>query len=200
MKLQLQQLSRWQSNEKYNIALSAPMSPMLAAQDFIKKTFGEERMVLTGLFRIRNEGEPTFTIWENADIYPTQIDVICGVLNFRHLIVFGEIGSRYMPICIVLDGKAQFSELYTNYKWLLAPTVEEIAEVLGTIDFTKLQAEFEQFRWKVKAEQADDWFLGQDMQSQSTITNEKIPCEALAKWDAMPPQEKYQLYKKWNKL
>lgn len=199
MKLQLQRLSRWQSNEKFNIALSAPMSPMLAAQDFIKKTFGDERMVLTGLFRIKNDGEPTFTTWEHADVYPTQIDIICGVLNFRHLFVFGEIGSRYMPICIVLDGDAQFSELYTHYKWLSAPTVREIAEVLGTIDFSKLQAEFEQFRWNVKAEQADDWFLEQNMQSQSAITGEKIPRDALAKWDAMHPQEKYQLYKKWNK-
>jgi len=199
MNLQLQRLSRWQSNEKYNIALSAPMSPMLAAQDFIKKVFDNEQMVLTGLFRIKNDGEPTFTTWEHADIYPTQIDVICGVLNFRHLCVFGEIGNQYMPICIVLDGDAQFSELYTNYKWLSAPTVKEIAEVLGTIDFPKLQAEFEQFRWKVKAEQADDWFLEQNMQSQSTITGEKIPREVLAKWDVMPPQEKYQIYKKWNK-
>lgn len=198
MKLKLQRLSKWQSNEKFNIALSAPMSPMLAAQDFIKKVFPESQFVLTGLFRILGDGEPAFTTWEHADINPVNIDVIVGVLNFRHLCVFGEIGGNYMPISIVLDGEAQFSELYTNYKWIAAPTPQEIADTLSTINLPELKTEFDEFRWKVKGEMADDWFLERNMQEQSVITDENIPREALRKWDNMTSQEKYDAYKKWN--
>ena len=109
-------------------------------------------MVITGLFRIQGDGETTFTTWENADIEPVQVDVICCILNFRHMAIFGEIGSRYMPIALILDGEAQFSELYTTYKWESAPT----------------------------------------------ILGERIPRDALMKWDAMSPQEKYKIYKQWT--
>lgn len=198
MKLKLQRLSSWQSNEKFNIALSAPMSPMMAAQDFVKKVFPENQFILTGLFRIIGDGEPAFTTWEHADTEPVQIDVIVGVLNFQHLFVFGEIGSQYMPISIVLEGEAQFSELYTQYKWIAAPTPQEIAETLEKINLAALKSEFETFRWKVKGEMADDWFLERNMQEQSAITGESIPRDALAKWDRMTPQEKYESFKKWQ--
>lgn len=198
MKLNLQLLSSWQHNENYNIALSAPMSPMLAAKDFIKKVFDKEQMVLTGLYRIRSEGEPTFTTWENADIEPVMIDAIVCILNFRHLAVFGEIGSRYMPIALILDGEAQFSELYTTYKWISAPTIAEITELLSTIDLKKLKSQFDEYRWSVKSEQADDWMLEQPLEKQLQILNEKIPRDALAKWDSLNSQEKYNLYRQWN--
>ena len=198
MKLKLQRLSSWQSNEKFNIALSAPMSPMMAAQDFVKKVFPENQFILTGLFRILGDEEPAFTTWEHADTEPVQIDVIVGVLNFQHLFVFGEIGSQYMPISIVLDGDAQFSELYTQYKWIAAPTPQEIADILSTINLAELKSEFETFRWKVKGEMADDWFLESNMQEQSAITGESIPRDVLAKWDRMTPQEKYESFKKWQ--
>ena len=174
------------------------MSPMMAAQDFVKKVFPENQFILTGLFRILGDEEPAFTTWEHADTEPVQIDVIVGVLNFQHLFVFGELGSQYMPISIVLDGDAQFSELYTQYKWIAAPTPQEIADILSTINLSELKSEFETFRWKVKGEMADDWFLERNMQEQSTITGENIPRDALAKWDRMTPQEKYSSFKKWN--
>lgn len=174
------------------------MSPMMAAQDFVKKVFPENQFILTGLFRIIGDGEPAFTTWEHADTEPVQIDVIVGVLNFQHLFVFGEIGSQYMPISIVLEGEAQFSELYIQYNWIAAPTPQEIAKTLEKINLSELKSEFETFRWKVKAEMADDWFLERNMQEQSTITGENIPRDALAKWDRMPPQEKYSSFKKWN--
>lgn len=198
MKLKLEPISKWQSNETHNIALSAPMSPMLAAKDFIAKVFEKENMVMTGLFRIKAEGETTFTTWEHADLEPVQIDVICIVLNFRHLAVFGEIGSRYMPIAIVLDGNAQFSELYTTYEWESAPTVEEIAKVLETVNFSQLKKEFEDFQWSVKGEQADDWFMEQPMEEQLRIMGSNIPRDALAKWDKMTPKGKYDYFKVWT--
>lgn len=198
MKLKLEPISKWQSSETHNIALSAPMSPMLAAKDFIAKVFEKENMVMTGLFRIKAEGETTFRTWEHADLEPVQIDVICVVLNFRHLAVFGEIGSRYMPIAIVLDGNAQFSELYTTYEWDSAPTVEEIAKVLETVDFSQLKNEFEDFRWKTKGEEADDWFLERNMEEQQRIMGITIPRDALSKWDSMTPREKYSTYKTWK--
>ena len=174
------------------------MSPMAAAKDFVSKVFEKGEMVITGLFRIRSEGEPTFTTWENADMEPVQIDVICCILNFRHMAVFGEIGSRYMPIALILDGEAQFSELYTTYKWESAPTIQEVADVLSTINLTELKKQFEDYRWTVKAEQADDWMLDQPMESQLTILGEKNPRDALIKWDTMSPQEKYKIYKQWT--
>lgn len=198
MKLTLQKLTQWHHTESYNIALSGPMSPMAAAKDFVSKVFEKGDMVITGLFRIQGDGETTFTTWENADIEPVQVDVICCILNFRHMAVFGEIGSRYMPIALILDGEAQFSELYTTYKWESAPTIQEIADVLSTINLTELKKQFEDYRWTVKAEQADDWMLDQPMESQLTILGEKIPRDALMKWDAMSPQEKYKIYKQWT--
>lgn len=198
MKLTLQKLTQWHHTESYNIALSGPMSPMAAAKDFVSKVFEEGNMVITGLFRIQGDGETTFTTWENADIEPVQEDVICCILNFRHMAVFGEIGSRYMPIALILDGEAQFSELYTTYKWESAPTIQEIADVLSTINLTNLKKQFEDYRWTVKAEQADDWMLNQPMESQLKILGEKIPRDALMKWDAMSPQEKYKIYKRWT--
>lgn len=174
------------------------MSPMSAAKDFVSKVFEKGDMVITGLFRIQGDGETTFTTWENADIEPVQVDVICCILNFRHMAIFGEIGSRYMPIALILDGEAQFSELYTTYKWESAPTIQEIADVLSTINLTELKKQFEDYRWTVKAEQADDWMLDQPMESQLTILGEKIPRDALMKWDAMSPQEKYKIYKQWT--
>lgn len=198
MKLKLEPISKWQSNETYNIALSAPMSPMLAAKDFIAKVFEKGNMVMTGLFRIKAEGETTFTTWEHADLEPVQIDVICIVLNFRHLAVFGEIGSRYMPIAIVLDGNAQFSELYTTYEWESAPTVEEIAKVLETVNFSQLKKEFEDFQWSVKGEQADDWFMEQPMEEQLRIMGSNITRDALEKWDKMTPKGKYEYFKVWT--
>lgn len=205
MKLALQKLTQWHHNESYNIALSGPMSPMAAAKDFVSKVFEKVSevfekgdMVITGLFRIQGDGETTFTTWENADIEPVQVDVICCILNFRHMAVFGEIGSRYMPIALILDGEAQFSELYTTYKWESAPTIQEIADVLSTINLTELKKQFEGYRWTVKAEQADDWMLDQPMKSQLTILGEKILRDALMKWDAMSPQEKYKIYKQWT--
>lgn len=198
MKLALQKLTQWHHTESYNIALSGPMSPMAAAKDFVSKVFDKGGMVITGLFRIQGNGETTFTTWENADIEPVQVDVICCILNFRHMAVFGEIGSRYMPIALILDGEAQFSELYTTYKWESAPTIQEIADVLSTINLTELKKQFEDYRWTVKAEQADDWMLDQPMESQLTILGEKIPRDALMKWDAMSPQEKYKIYKQWT--
>ncbi len=198
MKLTLQKLTQWHHTESYNIALSGPMSPMAAAKDFVSKVFDKGDMVITGLFRIQGDGETTFTTWENADIEPVQVDVICCILNFRHMAVFGEIGSRYMPIALILDGEAQFSELYTTYKWESAPTIQEIADVLSTINLTELKKQFEDYRWTVKAEQADDWMLDQPMESQLTILGEKIPRDALMKWDAMSPQEKYKIYKQWT--
>lgn len=198
MKLTLQKLTQWHHNESYNIALSGPMSPMSAAKDFVSKVFEEGNMVITGLFRIQGDGETTFTTWENADIEPVQVDVICCILNFQHMAVFGEIGSRYMPIALILDGEAQFSELYTTYKWISAPTVQEIADVLGTINLAELKKQFEDYRWAVKAEQADDWMLDQPMESQLKILGEEIPRDALIKWDAMSPQNKYKIYKQWT--
>lgn len=198
MKLTLQKLTQWHHTESYNIALSGPMSPMAAAKDFVSKVFEKGGMVITGLFRIKGDGETTFTTWENADIEPVQVDVICCILNFRHMTVFGEIGSRYMPIALIIDGEAQFSELYTTYKWISAPTVQEIADVLGTINLAELKKQFEDYRWAVKAEQADDWMLDQPMESQLKILGEKIPRDALMKWDAMSPQEKYKIYKRWT--
>lgn len=198
MKLTLQKLTQWHHTESYNIALSGPMSPMAAAKDFVSKVFEKGDMVITGLFRIQGDGETTFTTWENADIEPVQVDVICCILNFRHMAVFGEIGSRYMPIALILDGEAQFSELYTTYKWESAPTIQEIADVLSTINLTNLKKQFEDYRWTVKAEQADDWMLNQPMESQLKILGEKIPRDALMKWDAMSPQEKYKIYKQWT--
>lgn len=198
MKLVLQKLTQWHHTESYNIALSGPMSPMAAAQDFVSKVFEKSEMVITGLFRIKGDGETTFTTWENADIEPVQVDVICCILNFRHMAVFGEIGSRYMPIALILDGEAQFSELYTTYKWESAPTVQEIANILSTINLAELKKQFEDYRWTVKAEQADDWMLDQPMESQLKILGEKIPRDALMKWDAMSPEEKYKTYKQWT--
>lgn len=198
MKLILQKLTQWHHTESYNIALSGPMSPMAAAKDFVSKVFDKGDMVITGLFRIQGDGETTFTTWENADIEPVQVDVICCILNFRHMAVFGEIGSRYMPIALILDGEAQFSELYTTYKWESAPTVQEIADVLSTINLAELKKQFEDYRWTVKAEQADDWMLDQPMESQLRILGERIPRDALMKWDAMSPQEKYKIYKQWT--
>lgn len=198
MKLTLQKLTQWHHTESYNIALSGPMSPMAAAKDFVSKVFDKGDMVITGLFRIKGDGETTFTTWENADIEPVQVDVICCILNFRHMAVFGEIGSRYMPIALILDGEAQFSELYTTYKWGSAPTIQEIADVLGTINLAELKKQFEDYRWTVKAEQADDWMLDQPMESQLKILGEKIPRDALMKWDAMSPQNKYKIYKQWT--
>ncbi len=198
MKLALHKLTQWHHTESYNIALSGPMSPMSAAKDFVSKVFEKGDMVITGLFRIQGDGETTFTTWENADIEPVQVDVICCILNFRHMAIFGEIGSRYMPIALILDGEAQFSELYTTYKWESAPTIQEIADVLSTINLTELKKQFEDYRWTVKAEQADDWMLDQPMESQLTILGEKIPRDALMKWDAMSPQEKYKIYKQWT--
>lgn len=198
MKLVLQPISQWHHNEKYNIALSAPMSPMLAAKDFVSKVFDKEQMVITGLFRIRSEGEPTFTTWEHADVDPVQVDVICCVLNFRHFAVFGEIGSRYMPIALVLDGDAQFSELYTSYNWVSAPTVQEIADVLSTINLPELKSSFDSYRWSVKGEQANDWYLEQTMQEHLKIMNAKTPLEADTKWDKLTPKGKYEYYKVWT--
>lgn len=198
MKLTLQKLTQWHHTESYNIALSGPMSPMAAAKDFVSKVFDKGDMVITGLFRIKGDGETTFTTWEDADIEPVQVDVICCILNFRHMAVFGEIGSRYMPIALILDGEAQFSELYTTYKWESAPTVQEIADVLSTINLAELKKQFEDYRWTVKAEQADDWMLDQPMESQLRILGERIPRDALMKWDAMSPQEKYKIYKQWT--
>lgn len=198
MKLALQKLTQWHHTESYNIALSGPMSPMSAAKDFVSKVFEKGGMVITGLFRIQGDGETTFTTWENADIEPVQVDVICCILNFRHMAVFGEIGSRYMPIALILDGEAQFSELYTTYKWESAPTVQEIADVLSTINLADLKKQFEDYRWTVKAEQADDWMLDQPMESQLRILGEKIPRDALRKWDAMSPEEKYKTFKQWT--
>lgn len=199
MKLELIPLSKWHHNEAYQIALSAPMSPMIAAKEFISKVFEDkEKMVLTGLFRIRAIGETTFTTWENADIEPVQIDVIACALNFRHLVVFGEIGSRYMPIALVLDGDAQFSELYTTYNWLSAPTIEDIAQVLGMVDFAKLQKEFKEYQWSVKEEQADDWYLEQTMQEHLKIMDAKTPLEADTKWDKLTPKGKYEYFKVWT--
>lgn len=198
MKLTLEPISKWQSSETHNIALSAPMSPMLAAKDFVAKVFENENMAMTGLFRIKAEGETTFTTWEHADLEPVQIDVICIVLNFRHLAVFGEIGSRYMPIAIVLDGNAQFSELYTTYEWISAPTVEEIAKVLETVNFSQLKKEFEDFRWKVKGEEADEWFLERNMEEQQRIMDSSIPRDVLTMWDSMTPREKYLKHKTWK--
>lgn len=198
MKLALHKLTQWHHTESYNIALSGPMSPMSAAKDFVSKVFKKGDMVITGLFRIQGDGETTFTTWDNADIEPVQVDVICCILNFRHMAVFGEIGSRYMPIALILDGEAQFSELYTTYKWESAPTVQEIADVLSTINLAELKKQFEDYRWTVKAEQADDWMLDQPMESQLRILGERIPRDALMKWDAMSPQEKYKIYKQWT--
>lgn len=198
MKLALHKLTQWHHTESYNIALSGPMSPMSAAKDFVSKVFEKGDMVITGLFRIQGDGETTFTTWDNADIEPVQVDVICCILNFRHMAVFGEIGSRYMPIALILDGEAQFSELYTTYKWESAPTVQEIADVLSTINLAELKKQFEDYRWTVKAEQADDWMLDQPMESQLKILGEKIPRDALMKWDAMSPLEKYKIYKQWT--
>ena len=198
MKLALHKLTQWHHTESYNIALSGPMSPMSAAKDFVSKVFQKGDMVITGLFRIQGDGETTFTTWENADIEPVQVDVICCILNFRHMAIFGEIGSRYMPIALILDGEAQFSELYTTYKWESAPTIQEIADVLSTINLTELKKQFEDYRWSVKAEQADDWMLDQPMESQHRILGERIPRDALMKWDAMSPQEKYKIYKQWT--
>ncbi len=198
MKLALHKLTQWHHTESYNIALSGPMSPMSAAKDFVSKVFEKGDMVITGLFRIQGDGETTFTTWENADIEPVQVDVICCILNFRHMAIFGEIGSRYMPIALILDGEAQFSELYTTYKWESAPTIQEIADVLSTINLTELKKQFEDYRWSVKAEQADDWMLDQPMESQHRILGERIPRDALMKWDAMSPQEKYKIYKQWT--
>lgn len=198
MKLALQKLTQWHHTESYNIALSGPMSPMTAAKDFVSKVFDKDGMVITGLFRIQGDGETTFTTWDNADIEPVQVDVICCILNFRHMAVFGEIGSRYMPIALILDGEAQFSELYTTYKWESAPTVQEIADILSTINLAELKKQFEDYRWTVKAEQADDWMLDQPMESQLKILGEKIPRDALMKWDAMSPEEKYKTYKQWT--
>lgn len=174
------------------------MSPMAAAKDFVSKVFENENMFMTGLFRIQSEDEPTFTTWEHADIDPVQIDVICVVLNFRHLAVFGEIGSRYMPIAIVLDGEAQFSELYTTYQWLSAPSVEEIAQVLGTVDFNKLRKEFDDFRWNVKGNMAEDWFMEKSMDYQMKMMGKNIPRDALTLWDSLSPKEKYLKYKEWK--
>lgn len=193
MKLKLQRLSRWDINKDGNIVLSGPMSPMLAAKDFIKKTVPE--MVLTGLYRIVGDGEATFTTWEHADIYPNQIDVICGVLNFRHLIVFGEIGSRYMPICLSLDGEAQFSELYAEYKWISAPTVDEIANVLSTINLKELDEEFKRFRWVALAEKADDWFSGLPVEKQIDLSGGSYPAEATMWWNSLSNEERYRKYK-----
>ena len=198
MKLALHKLTQWHHTESYNIALSGPMSPMSAAKDFVSKVFEKGDMVITGLFRIQGDGETTFTTWENADIEPVQVDVICCILNFRHMAIFGEIGSRYMPIALILDGEAQFSELYTTYKWESAPTIQEIADDLSTINLTELKKQFEDYRWSVKAEQADDWMLDQPMESQHRILGERIPRDALMKWDAMSPQEKYKIYKQWT--
>ena len=198
MKLALHKLTQWHHTESYNIALSGPMSPMSAAKDFVSKVFEKGDMVITGLFRIQGDGETTFTTWENADIEPVQVDVICCILNFRHMAIFGEIGSRYMPIALILDGEAQFSELYTTYKWESAPTIQEIADVLSTINLTELKKQFEDYRWSVKAEQADDWMLDQPMESKHRILGERIPRDALMKWDAMSPQEKYKIYKQWT--
>ena len=198
MKLALQKLTQWHHTESYNIALSGPMSPMSAAKDFVSKVFEKGGMVITGLFRIQGDGETTFTTWENAAIEPVQVDVICCILNFRHMAVFGEIGSRYMPIALILDGEAQFSELYTTYKWESAPTVQEIADVLSTINLADLKKQFEDYRWTVKAEQADDWMLDQPMESQLRILGEKIPRDALRKWDAMSPEKKYKTFKQWT--
>ena len=144
-------------------------------------------------------GETTFTTWEHADIDPVQIDVIVCVLNFRHLAVFGEIGSRYMPIALVLDGEAQFSELYTTYQWISAPTIEEIAQVLSTIDFGKLQNDFKEYQWAVKEEQANDWYLEHTMQEHLKIMDAKTPLEADTKWDKMTPKGKYEYFKIWTK-
>lgn len=199
MKLALQKLTQWHHTESYNIALSGPMSPMAAAKDFVSKVFDKGDMVITDLFRIKGDGETTFTTWENADIEPVQVDVICCIFNFRHMAVFGEIGSRYMPIALILDGNAQFSELYTTYNWVSAPTVQEIADVLSSINLAELKKQFEDYRWTVKAEHADDWMLDQPMEAQLKILDEKIPRDALMKWDAMSPEEKYKIFKLWTK-
>lgn len=198
MKLNVTPISKWVSNETYNIALSTPMSPMCAAKDFVAKVFEKGDMTITGLFRILAEGETTFTTWEHADLNPVQIDVICVVLNFRHMAVFGEIGSRYMPIALILDGDAQFSELYTTYNWISAPTVEEMAAILGTINLQQLKQEFEDFRWQVKGEQADDWLMEQPIEKQIELIGITTTCEALAKWCSLPPKEKYLKYKSWT--
>lgn len=193
MKLKIQKLSHWDVNKDGNIVLSAPMSPMSAAKDFVSKAVPE--LTLTGLFRIVGDGETTFTTWEDADIYPVQVDVICGVLNFRHLVVFGEIGSRYMPICLSLDGEPQFSELYTNYKWLSAPTVDEIAAILSTINFRKLNEEFSNFRWAVFGGKADDWFSRLPLEKQVELSGGSYPEEATMWWNSLSNDEKYREYK-----
>ena len=198
MKLKMVPISKWESNDTYNIALSGPMSPMCAAKDFVSKVFDNGNMVITGLFRILAEGETTFTTWEHADLNPVQIDVICVVLNFRHMAVFGEIGSRYMPIALILDGDAQFSELYTTYNWISAPTVEEIAGVVGTINLQHLRQEFEDFRWQVKGEQADDWLMEQPIEKQLELIGIKNPRNAFIGWVSISPKEKYLKFKSWT--
>lgn len=156
-------------------------------------------MLLTGLYRLSGKNAPTFTTWEHADIYPTQLDVICAVLNLRHFVVFGEIGSRYMPIALVLDGDAQFSELYTEYNWVSAPTIEDIAKAIEQIDLAALRSELDNARWKSRAGIAEDWYLEQPIQTQIDILGAANLRDTLPLWNALSDSEKWELYNKWKK-
>lgn len=155
-------------------------------------------MLITGLYRFSGKDSPTFTTWEDADINPCQLDVICVNLNLKHFVVFGEIASRYMPIALILDGEAQFSQLYTEYNWLSAPLVEDIAKAVEQIDVAKLREEIERTRWEARASEAEDWYIEQPIQKQLDILGVKNIRETLPKWNAMTAEEKWNLYNQWK--
>lgn len=199
MELELIPLSKWQYNNNFNIALSGPTSPMIGAQDFVKKIAPTDNLVLTNLYRIQGKDETTFTTWEGADLEPVQAEVICGVLNFLHIFVFADVGSKYVPICLWLDGEEpNFNKSFEEYNWLSSPSKEDIVEVISKINLPILKDQFDSFCWKVKDTQADEWFAELTVPRQMAILQVDTPEDAVSKWFGKTPKEKYELFKEWK--
>lgn len=172
---------------------------METAKTLVEQFFHETpNIAMTDLFRLDCEDENMFTTWEDADIYPVDLDVLVAVLNWKYFAVFCETGLHILPILLVLEHPT-WCPLYEKFPMIARPTHEELLDAIKSIDTAKLKSDFDRIYQQFKGEKADDWFLELTMAEQMKVTGLPTIQAATDFWTKLPPLQKYAFYEQHGK-
>jgi hypothetical protein len=131
--MKLQKLSQYKISSGGSLTLEGAMSPLLAAQEFVKHMF-DGQLEMTQLYRVRFDDPEVCTTWEDADIEPVHPDILAVELNFRYIALFADFGARYLPILLDFrDGDPKVSELYEAFEWIKKASPEELKGVCDEV-------------------------------------------------------------------
>lgn len=185
-------------NKNGEVVISAPMSPMLAVNDFVTQVFGKGTMPITAIYRIISNDNKDFSTWRNADIAPVHPDVLAVVMDFRNVCVFCEIGSGYLPVVVNLGDGYVFCDAYREEKFIQIPADTDITDALDNIQYEKLIEEYNVILWEATLDKVNDWFSGLSLEKLAKVFPEYKPCDVLKMWNDMALADRVSIYEQWN--